>query len=219
MHPSNIFPDFFSRIISCAAISALLETVAPLPPGFADSPPIVTDHPSVIADYLSGRLRADTGKVEVDMVTCVIAQPAETSSIYLYQEQYVRERKTQPYRQRLLRLVPDGERTQSKAHEFTEPNEFIGFCDRPQAERVIESSEFVAEPKCVLMLVPVAAGYQGETPPGGCPANLRGAVRITNTVILYENGMDTYDRGFDAAGQQVWGATDTPYRFQRVVEE
>jgi len=52
----------------------------------------------------------------------------------------------------------------------------------------------------------------GETSAGGCPSDYKGAVRITNQV-LHEAGMNTWDRGFDATGNQVWGAKDKPYQF------
>jgi hypothetical protein len=32
-------------------------------------------------------------------------------------------------------------------------------------------------------------------------------------VVLTPTGMETWDRGFDAANRQVWGATKGPYRF------
>jgi hypothetical protein len=56
--------------------------------------------------------------------------------------------------------------------------------------------------------------YVGETQPGGCPANVRGAVKITNTIILNSAGMETWDRGFDANGKQVWGAQDESYQYR-----
>ncbi|NEO03426.1 MAG: hypothetical protein F6K50_51450 [Moorea sp. SIO3I7] len=58
--------------------------------------------------------------------------------------------------------------------------------------------------------------YIGQTPEDGCPTNYRGAVSITNTIILHKEGMDTLDRGFDAAGNLVWGAKDLPYQFRWV---
>ncbi|MBK4732583.1 hypothetical protein JJD41_22340 [Oxynema sp. CENA135] len=41
----------------------------------------------------------------------------------------------------------------------------------------------------------------GETPATDCPTNYKGAVRITNSVVLNGDGMETWDRGFDAAGK------------------
>ena len=54
-----------------------------------------------------------------------------------------------------------------------------------------------------------------QLPREGCQAEVRGAVRITNRIILHQEGMDTWDRGFDESGNQVWGAEDEAYQFRR----
>nr|MBX2862941.1 hypothetical protein [Leptolyngbyaceae cyanobacterium MAG.088] len=39
-------------------------------------------------------------------------------------------------------------------------------------------------------------------------------VRLTNTIVLHQDGMDTWDRGFDSNGLQVWGAEAEPYQYR-----
>jgi len=56
--------------------------------------------------------------------------------------------------------------------------------------------------------------YLGLTQPEGCPADVRGATRITNTILLHDQGMDTWDRGYDENGNFVWGAKTQPYKFR-----
>jgi hypothetical protein len=35
-------------------------------------------------------------------------------------------------------------------------------------------------------------------------------------VVIDANGMTSWDRGFDAAGRQVWGSEAGGYRFERI---
>jgi hypothetical protein len=47
-------------------------------------------------------------------------------------------------------------------------------------------------------------------------STLRGASWESSEVVLLPGVLETWDRGFDAAGQQVWGAVKGPYRFVRL---
>lgn len=159
----------------------------------------------------------------VRMTTCqVTVEKADASvntspSVFLYQEQALSQKLTSPYRQRFLRIAPsaDGQSVESLAFKPSTPDTLIGLCDRPEAKRVVRQSD-LGERACSVFLKPSGENYVGETPPEGCRTNVRGAVKITNTIVLHQAGMDTLDRGFDAAGNRVWGAKDQPYQFRWV---
>ncbi len=159
----------------------------------------------------------------VRMTTCkVTVENADASlntrpSVFLYQEQALSQRLSEPYRQRFLRIAPstDGQRVESRAFRPPTPERLIGLCDRPEAKRVVRQSD-LGEQACSVFLKPSGENYLGETQASGCPTNYRGAVRITNTIVLHRTGMDTQDRGFDAAGNLVWGAKEEPYQFRWV---
>lgn len=93
------------------------------------------------------------------------------------------------------------------------PKAWIGLCGKPEAERVVQRSDIGAS-NCSVFLQRSGENYMGETSAGGCPSDYKGAVRITNRILLHEAGMNTWDRGFDATGNQVWGAKDKPYQFR-----
>ncbi|MDW8200002.1 MAG: chromophore lyase CpcT/CpeT [Cyanobacteriota bacterium SKYGB_h_bin112] len=157
----------------------------------------------------------------IRLVTCLVtvrdATANQTSVLYLYQEQGAIQRPGQPYRQRFLQLSPtlDGEAVRSLAYKPVQLATWVGFCDRPQADRVVTKAD-LGNPVCVVILKPVGNDYLGTTPVDGCPANYRGAVRITNRIRLHSDGMDTWDRGFDRNGNQVWGAETESYQFRWV---
>lgn len=159
-------------------------------------------------------VRMTTCKVKVENASASLEPP---SSVFLYQEQALSERLSSPYRQRFLRIAPsaDGQSVESRAFKPSTPETWIGLCERSQAKRVVKAND-LGESVCSVFLKRSGENYIGETPTKGCPTNHRGAVRTTNTILLHQAGMDTRDRGFDAAGNLVWGATDEPYQFRWV---
>ncbi|KAF9671792.1 hypothetical protein SADUNF_Sadunf12G0085400 [Salix dunnii] len=57
--------------------------------------------------------------------------------------------------------------------------------------------------------------YEGSTPPGGFPNSWNGATYCTSELaILKNNETHTWDRGYDDAGNQVWGVKEGPYEFK-----
>jgi len=153
--------------------------------------------------------------VGVQMTTCPIQirGQAVQDGVYLYQEQALSDSLESPYRQRFLHIAlsTDATRVESRTFKPSMPDVWTGLCQ--QAEPVVDAID-LGDLVCVVGLRPSALGYVGSTPEGGCPVNLRGAVRLTNTIVLHQDGMDTWDRGFDVNGIQVWGARAEPYQYR-----
>lgn len=165
----------------------------------------------------SAQAAANSDKTNVRMTTCRVRTRGDinSSSVYLYQEQALNNSLDRPYRQRFLEITL-GDRQDvvvSHTYKLDRAELWNGFCDRPLAERVIDGDR-LGKPSCSVFLQPLVSVYIGRTQPGGCPTNFRGAVTITNRIILHDRGMDTWDRGFDAEGQQVWGAEATGYQYR-----
>ncbi|MBW4698629.1 MAG: chromophore lyase CpcT/CpeT [Aphanocapsa lilacina HA4352-LM1] len=178
-----------------------------------------------VAARLSGvmattqQAQSDSARPDVRMTTCSVQLEGDKSkAIYLYQEQAMSNKLNEPYRQRLLRIAAsaDGRAVESVGFKFVEAKPLAGLCAKPTAERLIAPMTLDGDPTCTVRLVQAGDRYVGTTPEGGCPSNVRGAARITNEITLYKEGMDTRDRGFDAQGNQVWGAQEEPYRFRRL---
>jgi len=160
----------------------------------------------------------------VRMTTCRVSVTGDESTtgnatIFLYQEQALSDNLVKPYRQRFLQLSasPYSRSVRSQSFKPTNPSAWTGFCNRPDVDRVLKLTD-LGRPVCNVFLRPSGENYVGNTPANGCPANVRGAVRITNHIELYKTGMDTWDRGFDANGKQVWGAKAESYQFRRTSE-
>jgi hypothetical protein len=193
-----------------------------------------------IVSYLVGVMdtseQAATNKKvsNVRMTTCKIAVvPTEnnletdrinnnSSSVFLYQEQAITPKLNEPYRQRFLEILAKDRgvnQVESKSYKPIEMEKWIGFCDKTETERIVSASELGTYICSVLLKQSVANYikplYIGETQTGGCPANVRGATSISNTIYLFPDGMNTWDRGFDANGTQVWGAANEAYKFRK----
>ncbi|MBP0019951.1 MAG: chromophore lyase CpcT/CpeT [Cyanobacteria bacterium SBLK] len=160
-----------------------------------------------------------TDSPRVRMTTCRVKMQGETS-IFLYQEQALTYSLEHPYRQRFLNILSDRTETRifSRSFKPLELEKWVGFCHRPIEERVIQRSD-MGVGFCSVFIVLVEDTYVGKTPEEGCPTHYRGATRMTNTIILHADGMDTWDRGFNAEGDRIWGAEDEPYRFRWVERE
>ncbi|MBW4550184.1 MAG: chromophore lyase CpcT/CpeT [Aphanocapsa sp. GSE-SYN-MK-11-07L] len=155
----------------------------------------------------------------VRMTTCRVrvtdANP-KSEAIFLYQEQALAEDLAKPYRQRFLKILSDRsiQSIQSLSFKPAEPAAWNGFCNQPNSARILTSKD-LGSPVCSVILKRSTQGYVGSTPVEGCPANFKGAVRITNQIELNRSGMKTWDRGFNAQGEQVWGAKSESYQYQR----
>lgn len=163
----------------------------------------------------ASQAEADPSFVAVQMTTCrVEMNNPEPNSVFLYQEQALVEGLGSPYRQRFLQIT-DGARDRVDSITFKpdEMDRWVDFCAQP--DRRISVADLGEQVCSVALRTAVIGGFVGSTPTNGCPSNVRGAVRITNVVVLHSQGMDTWDRGLDAAGNQVWGAEEIPYRYRR----
>lgn len=167
----------------------------------------------------SAQANAKPNASNVRITTCKVkVQDAgvfnRPDAVFLYQEQALSQRLTSPYRQRFLRIAPVvGSLIESAVFKPPTPSAWVGLCAKPELERVVNSSDLGVS-SCSVFLQRSGKNYIGETPPRGCPSDYKGAVRITNRIILHQAGMDTLDRGFNAAGNQIWGAKDKPYQFR-----
>jgi hypothetical protein len=178
-----------------------------------------------VASFLEGQMDtsvqagANPKAPNVRMTTCrvqVTDAPTDPPSIFLYQEQALIKNPGQPYRQRFLQISPHdlNQTVRSLTFKPTHPATWIGFCNQPITSRVIQARD-LGSSICSVFLRGNGHSYIGHTPITGCPTNVRGAIRMTNRIELNSVGMNTWDRGYNAAGQQVWGAQSESYQYRR----
>jgi len=102
---------------------------------------------------------------------------------------------------RSLRLLPD-------------PQRFAGQWREEQPLADLSPADLELRAGCAVFLrLDRFARFAGGTIGRGCGSDLRGARYATSLVTVGPDGIESWDQGFDAEGEQVWGAEKGPYVF------
>jgi CpeT protein len=138
---------------------------------------------------------------------------------WLYVEQAVTETPDRPYRQRVYKLERTGDgRFWSRVFVIPHAASYAGAWKSGSPLSEVSPSHLEERVGCAITLEwdDERKVFVGSTSGTGCPSDLAGAAYATSTVTLEPDRMLTWDRGYDATGQQVWGATEGGYEFLRV---
>jgi len=136
---------------------------------------------------------------------------------WLYVEQSVTANLAKPYRQRLYKLEKgtNGDFI-SHVFAFEKPEEFIGKWNDPTFFDQFDTSILKERKGCAVHLKKVGENeYAGSTVEKNCKSTLRGASYATSKVTVNSSSIISWDQGFDAADQQVWGAEISGYIFDK----
>lgn len=140
---------------------------------------------------------------------------------YLYVEQALMNMQDRPYRQRIYKVSRLNDSTLQSAI-YTIPNDslWIGKWKDPEHFDKI-STEYISEKEgCEVLLRRVGENhYKGATGVYTCISSLRGATYATSEVEITKNKLVSWDRGFDAEGNHVWGAIKGGYIFNKNTED
>jgi hypothetical protein len=136
---------------------------------------------------------------------------------WLYVEQAEVSALDQPYRQRVYHLVdvPGGVRSDV----YTITGDLSGLVRAwEDTARLEELSLDRLEPLegCSIHLVLAGGEWRGGTIGQACTSSLDGAEHTTSQVALERSRITSWDRGWDAEGDQVWGPVAGPYVFDRL---
>jgi hypothetical protein len=141
-----------------------------------------------------------------------------TDGRWLYVEQAVTEHLDRPYRQRVYRVRELGDgRFECQIHTLSEPAAAVGAWLDEDPLRDLDRTDLEERRGCSVMLQRRGDRFEGSTLGSLCTSTLRGASYATSEVVITPDGLVSWDRGFDALGNQVWGATESGYVFDRVI--
>ncbi len=151
----------------------------------------------------------------VQLTACEVEAP-EMGERVLYIEQAMGTNLASPYRQRLYRVSDNGDgRIASEVFTLSDQASYVGLCDRDERVRFLPE-QVTLRTGCTVFLTPVGEGFEGGTEGTACSSNLNGAAYATSVVTLGNDRILSWDQGFDAMGNQVWGAEAGPYEFLRL---
>lgn len=144
--------------------------------------------------------------------------PTRTDGYWLYVEQAVSG--SNPYRQRVYRVgMIDETRVGSDVCEFlntTDMQNAVGAwaLDDPLSD--LTPDDFDLREGCTVFLTRTDADtFLGGTEGKECASDLNGATYATSEATLTADQMRSWDRGYNAADEQVWGAVAGPYIFDK----
>jgi CpeT protein len=209
-------------IASATTPAAAIATTTPVPTPAAVAPtsPALTRLAELMTGQFSSRAQAAADPeffdIRLFMVEIWPGQP--DGSRWLYVEQARADVLERPYRQRVYKLSarPDGS---LQSEVFTLPGDalaFAGAWKSPDRFARINPQSLMLRDGCAIILRAESADrYTGSTVGNACPSELRGAKYATSEVVITPIGMDSWDRGYDAADKQVWGAEKGGYQFRR----
>jgi len=138
---------------------------------------------------------------------------------WLYVEQAMASTPERPYRQRVYRVAqdPDGTVESMVLSIPGDPLRYAGAWRERRPLNDLEPGLLQPLDGCIVFLQPDGPGrFRGGTRGHECSSTRDGAAYTTSEVLIDADAIETWDRGFDDAGRQVWGATAGPYRFVRI---
>lgn len=142
----------------------------------------------------------------------------EEKGKYLYVEQALNSMQNRPYRQRIYEVTRSSDSTFSSAvYNLDVDSLWIGKWKTPKAFDSISPNAIVLKKGCEVVLKRVAPNhFVGKTGDNTCTSTMRGAAFARSEVEILEDKIMSWDRGFDADGNYVWGAEKGPYIFNKL---
>ena len=152
----------------------------------------------------------------IQLITCPVHAP-ELGERVVYVEQAVMDTPDQPYRQRLYVLDGDDDAATATTTVFAlaEPTAAVGLCDGALATFTEDDVSLRAGCGVSMDWDDDERAFVGGTADTSCTSTMNGASYATAEVWIGADRITSWDRGFDADGEQVWGAVAGPYEFLR----
>ena len=134
---------------------------------------------------------------------------------YLYVEQALTSQPEKPYRQRVYKVYEKENGTYiSAVYTIKNPENWIGKWQSPEAFISLSESDIDLKEGCEVVLQKSGNQYKGKTGIKTCSSEMRGASYATSIVTIEKNRIMSWDRGFDANDNYVWGAEKVGYIFK-----
>jgi CpeT protein len=212
-----------SLYTAAVVLSLLASCSTARSPRAASRPSLPPDFERLL-DWMSGSFSSaaqaaeDTAFYDIRLEMAPI-WPQRDDGVWLYVEQAMAGYLDRPYRQRVYHLTQEAPGVfRSTVYALREPTRLSGAWREPGRLDTLGLADLDLRQGCDIVLTWQEAEkvFTGATGEQSCDSNLRGARWASSEVRIGPQGMITWDRGLDAEGKQVWGATSGGYRFDKV---
>jgi hypothetical protein len=150
---------------------------------------------------------------------CMRPLPAGFSSgISLYVEQAYDITLGQPYRVRVLNLVPQGDHIAIENYTVKDEAAFYGAARDPQRLANLTVDQIEKLPGCNMLVRWTGNGFAGQIEPGKCCMVHRKGKNtyLDSSFEIDDTRMISFDRGCDPeTDEMVWGSVAGPFHFVR----
>jgi len=198
-----------------AVVLAVLSGLA-APAGAAEPPGLDTVVAWMTGSFSSAaQAAADPEFLDIRLEMAPIWPGAGTVR-WLYVEQAAGDRLETPYRQRVYRLreIEKG-LVESEIYTIADSERLVGAGHDVAVRGRLTPGDITLREGCTVYLKWTGDSYAGGTLGTLCASDLRGAAYATTLVTLGDGRLESWDRGFDAGGHQVWGSEKGAYVFVR----
>lgn len=104
----------------------------------------------------------------------------------------------------------------SAVYELPNPEEYIGSHKNLSKIANLTPNKLLVRQGCAVILKKISHDkYSGSTHEKSCLSSLRGAQYATSIVTIDKDKILSWDRGFNANDEHVWGAEKGAYVFNR----
>jgi len=134
---------------------------------------------------------------------------------WIYVEQAITRSPKKPYRQRVYHMTQVGDTLYSRVFELPHPETFINKYNQPTALAGITPDSLISREGCKVVLTYQKGVFSGATHNQDCLSDFKEATYATSNVKIFKDHIESWDRGYNAKNEQVWGADKGPYKFLR----
>ncbi len=150
---------------------------------------------------------------------CMRPLPVELlDGVSLYLEQAYDIELNSPYRVRVLKLVPMGDRIDIENYAIANEEQFYGASRDRQKLQELKTAEFKLMPGCTFLTHWTGSSFKGSVEPGkGCMVVRKGKKTYLDSEFEIDGDkFISHDRGRDPeTDAHVWGALAGPFEFTR----
>lgn len=191
-----------------------------LPRSSTDIEPVVSSDLNLLMDWMTGyfssleQSKSDPDYLEIQLHMIQI-WPERTDGYWIYVEQALAGHL--PYRQRIYHVTQPGNMIfQSQVYNIEEPLRFAGEWENQNPMQSLLFESLIPRDGCEIIMKKKGDLFIGSTLAEQCGSDLRGSSYATSEVTISANKLESWDRGFDNAHQQVWGAEKGGYVFDKI---
>lgn len=174
---------------------------------------------TLLTAYMQGtfssveQAKSDTDYFEIELEMARFNTDAK-DGVWLYVEQATAAKKEKPYRQRVYHVEQvDANTFTSTIMSIKGGEVWYGSYAEPEKLNGLSLDSLEALPGCAITLTYKDGSFVGSTDGRKCANAWGKATYATSEVTISPGLMVSWDRGYNDAGEQVWGAEKGGYRF------